>query len=170
MSENTIPPQVRHRKRRKRRRKKRRLQILQTWLLTHSMKILLILLFVVAIIPLIDLLSIYTVTSRRLVASPVGWLFKGYTSQILGGLLLLITMIIGAHQLRTRIIYDVRYSNRTCPKCQYSKLKRIHRTRLDRLICRFNIPVRRYICSSCHWSGIRIDESKLWPTKVKDLH
>ena len=71
--------------------------------------------------------------------------------------IILIAVVLAAGaRLRWRILYNPKYWNQTCPRCQSTELKRIHRRWYERLAGRLGWPIRRYQCSQCDWRGARI--------------
>lgn len=55
-----------------------------------------------------------------------------------------------------------RYWSIVCPNCEGNQLKRLARTRNQRIIGKlFFLPVRRYICAGCGWKGSRVDYTRL---------
>jgi hypothetical protein len=71
--------------------------------------------------------------------------------------IILISVVMTAvARLRWRVLHNPKYWNESCPKCQSTDLKRIHRRWYERLAGRFGFPIRRYRCGECGWSGGRI--------------
>jgi len=76
-------------------------------------------------------------------------------SDLLGILFLAAALAIVAWRIRWRLLNNVRFTGRQCPRCG-SGLHRVHRHGLDRALSVI-VPVRRYRCGNpeCHWSGLR---------------
>ncbi|MBK9050511.1 MAG: hypothetical protein IPL78_06200 [Chloroflexi bacterium] len=90
------------------------------------------------------------------------WLVDQGGSQIVGGLLLLLAFPLALLSVRKGVLYNQQLWRRNgCPGCGRDELRRTNRIWLDRILNALGIPVRRYICARCHWSGARIDESHL---------
>lgn len=89
------------------------------------------------------------------------WLAYEGGAQISGGGILVLIIGIGLYRARHIMLYRKSLWSTHCPNCLTPQLKRIHRTRLDRLLNGLTIPVKRYHCSSCHWQGRRIDEQSI---------
>lgn len=90
------------------------------------------------------------------------WLAYAGGSQLIGGLLLLASFPLGIFWLRRTMLYNDRFWRRSgCPKCGGDELRRTQRQWRDKLLNQMGLPVRRYICASCHWIGGRIDEGHL---------
>lgn len=84
-------------------------------------------------------------------------------SDILGWLLIIGVLLVARWRIRWRLLRQPRLSAvQGCPRCG-SPLHRIHRRRVDHLINRLVVPVRRYLCSNegCRWSGLRVEPRKL---------
>lgn len=79
----------------------------------------------------------------------------------IGAMLLSGSLIGGASRLRYRINYHEAWWLGPCPRCDKGDLYRAHRRKRDRLLGMLGIPVRRYVCSECHWVGTRIDQSRI---------
>lgn len=78
-------------------------------------------------------------------------------SDLLGWILILLTIAFIAWRIRYRFIHSEYWQATLCPKCG-SELHRIHRTSLDTLISNTLLPgARRYECANpdCDWSGLR---------------
>jgi hypothetical protein len=88
-------------------------------------------------------------------------LFLVEHAHILGGLLLMITFTAGLTALPGRLARRVNWWKSQCPSCSQPALKRIRRTRLDRLAAVSGVPFRRYLCDNCQWTGLRIDNDRL---------
>ena len=86
----------------------------------------------------------------------VQWLAGGYKG--LGLVVALaVTGSISYLYLRHRLLHNIfLYSEVGCPQCKEQELIRVRREKRDRLIEHFGIPVRRYVCRNCSWSGLRI--------------
>lgn len=83
-------------------------------------------------------------------------------SELLGRILLLMTLTLGLVYVRKAILSNQRLWRRAgCPRCGRDDLRRTSRLRRDRFLNRLGLPTRRYICAGCHWQGARIDESHL---------
>ena len=81
----------------------------------------------------------------------------------MGFLLVILATVVLGNQARLQLMQrKVWWRASGCPSCGSEALKRRRRTRLDRLIGRLGIPLRRYICAQCGWQGLRIDESHLF--------
>lgn len=90
------------------------------------------------------------------------WLIFDQGSLILGIICVLIALCWGAW-LGRNAINDRRSLYATaCPNCGESCLKRTRRHRVDHLINRVGVPVRRYVCPDCNWHGQRIDHTQLY--------
>jgi len=82
-------------------------------------------------------------------------------ARFLGAILLMVALGTGLVALPGRVIRRVAWWKTQCPRCSQTTLKRIRRTRRDRLTEVSGIPFRRYLCDNCQWSGLRIDNDKL---------
>lgn len=76
-------------------------------------------------------------------------------SRLLGFLLILGATTAMLLRIRWTLIHSPTWTQMECPRCGRD-IRRIHRTRLDRLIGLY-VPVRRYSCrnASCCWQGLR---------------
>jgi len=97
----------------------------------------------------------------EMITMPLNYLVDNYITQLtlsdaLGILILLGAIFVIVLRIRWRLLNDSRYWCDHCPRCDSSGLKRVRRHWLDRLIGALGIPVRRYRCSECKWSGLRV--------------
>lgn len=81
---------------------------------------------------------------------------------IVGLILIFIALVLSAANVRRALAKNSKTWSTTCPCCGEPELAR----RKRRLSHRFSgmllqLPLRRYGCNSCTWSGLRIDRSLL---------
>ena len=74
-------------------------------------------------------------------------------------LLLAFIWCVAVWRLRFHVLRHQEFWSTHCPQCRGTGLYRIHRKWYDNLLCRIGFPVRRYLCSNCHWRGIRVYQS-----------
>ncbi len=76
-------------------------------------------------------------------------------SDLIGILFLVAAVATIVWRIRWRLLNNVRFTDRQCPRCG-SALHRVHRRGLDRALS-VAVPVRRYRCDNreCHWNGLR---------------
>lgn len=99
-------------------------------------------------------------TMRGNVINIVHWMAHGGGAQISGTTILVTGFFVGLWRLREQLLYTRRYWSIACPQCQKENvLKRVHRTRKDRMLNWLAVPTRRYRCRACRWEGLRIDEN-----------
>ena len=94
---------------------------------------------------------------NSLMDSAFGYLGRMSAAEMLAWLLIIAGGILILYRMRVRFLKSDRWQAIVCPKCG-SKLHRVHRTRLDRLIGPIFLPnAARYRCSNsgCRWSGLR---------------
>jgi len=92
-----------------------------------------------------------------LLNSAFGYLGRMSAAELLAWLLIISGTVIILYRMRRRYLKSEHWQATVCPKCG-SKLHRVHRTRLDRLLGPIFLPnSARYRCSnsSCRWSGLR---------------
>jgi hypothetical protein len=92
-----------------------------------------------------------------LLDSAFGYLGRMSAAELLAWLLIFSGTVIILYRMRRRYLKSDHWQATVCPKCS-SKLHRVHRTRLDRLLGPIFLPnSARYRCSnsSCRWSGLR---------------
>ncbi len=100
-------------------------------------------------------------TAVVLLSNPAIDLLYQSTLPMIGGALLLGVLIGSSIRAKQHIMMSQAVWSNHCPSCERSSLRRIHRKPLDRFIGRTGIPVRRYMCSACHWHGLRVDETRI---------
>ena len=86
-----------------------------------------------------------------------GYLGRISAAELLAWLLIISGAVFILYRMRRRYLKSDHWQVTICPKCS-SKLHRVHRTRLDRLLGPIFLPnAARYRCSnsSCRWSGLR---------------
>ena len=89
------------------------------------------------------------------------WLAHENGSLIIGGLLGLTTAVWGFFLLRDSLNNRTSLHAKACPHCESTHLKRLRRTKLNRLLGLWGIPSYRYICADCKWQGSLIDHTRL---------
>ena len=84
------------------------------------------------------------------------WLLEGErglgVAIVLGIFSILFLILARFRYLRDRSAYV----DAGCPECHEHELIRIRRSRRDRIIGFFGIPIRRYACRNCTWLGLRL--------------
>lgn len=125
--------------------------------------ILLFLALLLGIVLLFNWPALYEQINNRWLAYLVEFFIGSQTKPFVAGGLLVVGLLGGFLRLRWRINYNPRYWHNHCPNCGKSgdNLHRSRRNGFDRLVGQFGFPVRRYICHSCHWTGPRIDETRI---------
>ncbi len=115
----------------------------------------LILLGLVGLVALIFLVDLDLLSLGRQAGSQVAAILTPNRILIAGGLLLAGLLLL----LRIRwhlSHYNTMYS-RTCPHDHADRLMRVHRSRRDKVAgILVNLPLRRYQCKECGWTGLRI--------------
>lgn len=94
---------------------------------------------------------------NNLLDTVFGHLGRMSAAELLSWLLIIGGTVIILYRMRRRYLQSDHWQATVCPKCG-SKLHRVHRTRLDRLLGTIFLPnSARYRCSnsSCRWSGLR---------------
>jgi hypothetical protein len=89
--------------------------------------------------------------------SVFGQLGRMTSMELLAWMLIVGGLIVILYRMRVRYLKSDHWQATVCPKCG-SKLNRIHRTRLDRMLGPIFLPhAVRYRCSNsnCRWSGLR---------------
>jgi hypothetical protein len=77
------------------------------------------------------------------------------------GLLLLTTALIGGRaRVRSRVAGAERLRSLVCPVCGSDDLRRVHRRWYHHLPGWLGVPVRRYVCANCRWTGARITRGR----------
>lgn len=87
----------------------------------------------------------------------------GGGAYIIAVLLLLIAAAFVLRVVRYQLIHDPRrHVERPCPQCGHPDPKRVRRSSSERLISTvLRMPMRRYQCRTCGWSGNRFDQHHL---------
>jgi len=94
---------------------------------------------------------------NNLLNTTFGYLGRMSAAELLAWLLIISGTVIILYRMRRRYLKSDHWQATVCPKCG-SKLHRVHRTQLDRLLGPIFLPnSARYRCSnsSCRWSGLR---------------
>ncbi len=73
--------------------------------------------------------------------------------------ILLLVLLIAIWRVRWRIVHSERFWSTSCPRCGLSELQRVRRRLTGRLLSRVGLPVARYQCGNCAWTGLRIRKS-----------
>lgn len=125
--------------------------------------ILLVLSWVLGIVLLFNWPPFYEQINNQWLAYLLKFFFSNQTKPFVAGGLLTIGVIGGFLRFRWRINGNPNFWRSHCPNCGKSgdSLHRSRRNRLDHFIGRLGFPVRRYICQDCHWTGLRIDETRI---------
>lgn len=131
------------------------------WLANRRWYILFAMAYAASTLLLFDPFSLLTALAGILAPGSQVESFVINDAHFLGVALLILALAIGLIALPDRLIRRVDWWKTQCPRCAETKLKRIRRTKLDRLTSVSGIPFRRYQCDSCRWSGLRIDNDKL---------
>ena len=133
------------------------------FLIVFSLDSLLFLSFLLGIALLFNWPPFYEQINNRWLAYLVEFFIGDQTKAFVAGGLLVVGVIGGFLRLRRRINYNPRFWRNHCPNCGKSgeSLHRSRRNGLDHFISRLGFPVRRYICQHCHWTGLRIDETRV---------
>ena len=138
------------------------------WLRHHYLESLLAAALATAVIfylnpfPLLDLLVDRLPFTLAYQLTRLGkWLAYGGGSQLISGLFLVTAAAVVVVRWRRQFIDNDHLWSSRCPNCQSADLKRIRRTWPDRLVSRFVIPVRRYLCADCQWRGRKADRSRV---------
>ena len=145
-------------------------QDIVSWLINNPLDTFLILLILVGVVLAINpfpsvtgvdrIIQLLPASIRVKALSSVRWVAYGGGAQISGSVFFVIGGGIGLLRLRQHLFKMRSLRNVVCPNCkQESTLKRIHRTKKDRLINLIGIPTKRYFCKNCKWKGLRLDEN-----------
>lgn len=145
------------------------LHIIRHWILTHPLEMMLGVMVLLAVLlfanpfPVLDTIFDGLPFGLGGFVSNIGqWVAYEGGAQWSGGIFVAVAIAIVA--IRVRQVFLNRqtlWSNR-CPNCDTRfTLKRIHRSKLDKLLNLLFIPARRYRCKSCRWEGRRINEDQL---------
>ena len=79
----------------------------------------------------------------------------------LGILLLMASALLYGFVIRRRLLNNSFFWANQCPKCGNKELVRVHRRWQERLMGKiWKLPIKRYHCTNCSWSGQRLDQSK----------
>jgi hypothetical protein len=92
-----------------------------------------------------------------------GYLRSFSVLDLIGWLLILGAFAFGTGSIRGRYRANPAYDATVCPRCG-SPIRRVHRTRFDRLLGKTLFPdSRRYLCANrdCGWSGLRHKRKRL---------
>jgi hypothetical protein len=95
--------------------------------------------------------------SNNLLDQAFGHLGRLSAAELLAWLLIISGVVFILYRMRHRYLKSDHWQATICPRCS-SKLHRVHRTWLDRLLGLIFLPnSARYRCSnsSCRWSGLR---------------
>lgn len=160
MSEIPGDPHRGEYRRRRSRRGQRRSFVPSGWLLNNWLDLIIVTLFAMGMMLLVDPFQ-WLVDPHRYETGLGWWFFHEQGAQSLGGIALVTAVLVGSIRLRWRINNQQTWWARTCPQCGGNNLSRVHRTWLDHAFGAVGIPLRRYICRECHWTGSRIDESHI---------
>jgi hypothetical protein len=87
----------------------------------------------------------------------LSWLGYGWGATIIAAIALLGAALLAAQIGYTRVVLrpESQYSA-GCPNCQQTDLKRINRETSDYVMNLVGVPVRRFKCTQCGWTGRRI--------------
>lgn len=140
------------------------------WLISNPIDTFLIVLTVVGIVltinplPSIDgadrIIRMLPASVRSNAINSVQWLTYDGGAQISGSVFFVLGAGIGLWRLRQHSIKNRAYWSTACPNCKEEHtLKRIHRSKKDKILNILSIPAKRYFCKNCNWSGIRLDEN-----------
>lgn len=100
-------------------------------------------------------------TNRIAIFSGIPWLLSwlGFAggAYLLGGIALLGTLVMAVLVGYRRALAWPAWQHTTgCPNCQQPTLRRVNRTKKDYVLNLLAIPIRRYQCPACGWTGRRI--------------
>lgn len=80
-------------------------------------------------------------------------------TQFAGGLLLGLVLLGAGGYARRHLMERSKLWIHACPECGSYDLRRSHRRRYERMLTWLGLPIRRYRCPKCHWSGPRLGSS-----------
>lgn len=139
------------------------------WVHTHPLESMLLFFLVVAVVLVLNPLPQFDGVDEIMAFVPtpmrgdainfIHWLAHEGGAQASGTAFFVIGAAVGVWRLRIYALEKREFWSTACPDCKVENtLKRIHRTRRDRLLNWLTIPTRRYRCRNCKWEGLRLDE------------
>jgi hypothetical protein len=148
---------------------RKKIKVIRYWIVTHPLEIMFGILVLVAIIlfvnpfPQLDLIIDKLPFGFGGFANNVGqWIAYEGGATLSGGVFIAVALAIVGIRMRQYTLSKKHLWSNICPNCASNfTLKRIRRSKQERLINLFQIPVRRYRCTSCQWTGRRIDEDQI---------
>ncbi len=148
---------------------RKRVKLIRYWIITHPLEIMLGVVILLAIILFINPFPQLDIAIDKLPFGIGGftnnlgqWIAYEGGATLSGGVFIAVAVAIILIRVRQfSLNKKLLWSNR-CPQCESSfTLKRIHRSKSDRILNLIMIPVRRYRCRNCQWTGRRIDEDMI---------
>ncbi len=140
------------------------------WLIANPLDTFLILLVLVGVVLTLNPFPSVSGIDRLIRILPSGlrvgainsvqWVAYEGGSQISGSVFFVFGLGVGLLRVRQHAFKARSLRSNVCPNCkEENTLRRIHRTKKDRILNWFSIPSRRYSCNNCDWKGLRLDEN-----------
>ncbi|MEM7333381.1 MAG: hypothetical protein AAF490_14920 [Chloroflexota bacterium] len=140
------------------------------WFISNPLDTFLILLVLVGVVLTINpfpsvtgidkIIRLLPAGMRVSAISGVQWIAYDGGAQISGSVFFVFGLGVGFLRVRQHAFKARSLRSNVCPNCkEENSLKRIHRTKRDRILNWISIPSRRYRCTKCDWKGLRLDEN-----------